>query len=246
VLQPGAFVLVPRGSGRRVYRGLVTAVATDTLTVRFERSPVNDSDSDSGEEGDALGDDVSIPRTAVKEILAPVGGGLGTVCINLQQTAEDGKMTLRMFGKSDDILRMLLPEMGFSPLLAKSPTWPSTSRVLVPYDAEGRRVASGGRRMWLDLRMGKKVKLTAGHNIQGAKQPQYMHIGASKPRTRGTNTKEPGEGLGHVTRRDAETTSFILNIEGAQMSLGIWWLECAMRGGVDVLPIVNQAPQFEM
>merc|ERR1719238_1936158 len=43
-------------------------------------------------------------------------GGLGTVCINLQQTAEDGKMTLRLFGKSDDLLAMIIKELGFEPL----------------------------------------------------------------------------------------------------------------------------------
>ena len=32
------------------------------------------------------------------------GDALGTVCIKLQQTPQDGKMTLRIFGKSDDVL----------------------------------------------------------------------------------------------------------------------------------------------
>ena len=33
----------------------------------------------------------------------------------------------------------------------------------------------------LDLRDGAKVRLTDGHNIQGAQQPGMMHIGASAP-----------------------------------------------------------------
>merc|ERR1719375_1886404 len=39
-------------------------------------------------------------------------GALGTVCINLQQTSEDGEMTLRLFGRSDDLLPILLQELG--------------------------------------------------------------------------------------------------------------------------------------
>merc|ERR1719375_1389376 len=34
-------------------------------------------------------------------------GALGTVCINLQQTDQDGIMTLRFFGRSDDVTRLL-------------------------------------------------------------------------------------------------------------------------------------------
>jgi hypothetical protein len=30
-----------------------------------------------------------------------------------------------------------------------------------------------------------------------------------------------------------------LQIEGVDMRLGVWWLEAAVRGGVDALPLVN-------
>ena len=52
----------------------------------------------------------------------------------------------------------------------------------MPYDARGRRLPEGSTapRMWLDLRLGAKIKLTAGHNHQGAKQPSTMHVGARK------------------------------------------------------------------
>ena len=36
------------------------------------------------------------------------GAALGTVMINLQQTVHDGKMTLRLFGQSDGLLRRLV------------------------------------------------------------------------------------------------------------------------------------------
>lgn len=160
-------------------------------------------------------------------------GALGTVCINLQQTPQDGKMTLRFFGRSDDILPVLLEELGFDPLKPAKTHWPDVSRVLVPYDSEGRLVPDGSKKMWLDLRDRQKIKITPGHNIQGAKQPQYMHIGKSKP------------GLGTVLQRDESTSCFSLSVEGANMRLGLWWLDAAMRGAVDVLPIVNERPVYE-
>mmetsp|Transcript_53842 Transcript_53842/g.149752 ORF Transcript_53842/g.149752 Transcript_53842/m.149752 type:complete len:607 (-) Transcript_53842:146-1966(-) len=169
---------------------------------------------------------------------------LGTVCINLQQTAEDGKMTLRFFGKSDDILKELLLELGFSSVPTQAPSWPSVSHALVPYDGDGRRLLAGERRrMWLDLRDHAKVRITPGHNIQGAKQPVYMHIGASKPVVFSGKTVDPAPGNGTVLRRELD--HFLLNIEGRNMELGVWWLVSAMNGGVEVLPAVNQNPTFE-
>jgi NAD-dependent SIR2 family protein deacetylase len=172
-------------------------------------------------------------------------GSLGTVCINLQQTAEDGKMTLRLFGRSDDLLQMLINELGFEPLRPGVSHWPRESRVLVPYDRDGRRIPDGTTKMWLDLSDGAKVRITPGHNIQGAKQPQYMHIGASKLFTHNGKTVAPGPGLGRVQSRDDESSCFMVNIEGAAMRLGLWWLDAALRGAVEVLPLVNQNPVFE-
>merc|ERR1719161_3383247 len=96
------------------------------------------------------------PGTPV-EVLPSKAPSLGTISINLQQTAQDGKMSLRFFGKSDDVLRLLLKELGLNPAKAKAPVWPKTSRVLVPYDAEGRRLTDdSAKRMWLDLTDGQK------------------------------------------------------------------------------------------
>ena len=40
-------------------------------------------------------------------------------------------------------------------------------------------------------------------------------------------------------------TGFQLEIEGACMRLGLWWLDSAARGAMDYLPIVNVDPAFE-
>lgn len=172
-------------------------------------------------------------------------GALGTVCINLQQTAEDGSMTLRLFGRSDDLLPLLLQELGYEPLRPGVAHWPKESRVLVPYDSNGVRVNEGAPKMWLDLSDGAKVRITPGHNIQGAKQPQFMHIGAKKAIERDGVKIQPGIGLGKVGRREEDIAAFVLHIEGAPMRLGLWWLDAAIRGAVEVLPVVNQKPQFE-
>lgn len=240
VLAPGAWIM----RGRR--KGLVTAVTEANLEVRFRVSGGDSDDEDSEEEDDRLLDPVTVRNDdRLFKLVPSAAGGLGTVIMNLQQTAQDGKMTLRLFGKSDEIMQMLLPDLGFSLSIVRPPVWPRVSRALVPYDASGRRLTLPGKRMWLDLSKGQNVRITPGHNIQGAKQPQYMHIGAKKPVTIKGESRAPGVGLGTVVRRNDETCSFMLQIEGVQMRLGIWWLESAMRGGVDVLPIVNTEPRYE-
>mmetsp|Transcript_36383 Transcript_36383/g.67738 ORF Transcript_36383/g.67738 Transcript_36383/m.67738 type:complete len:663 (+) Transcript_36383:67-2055(+) len=234
-LAPGAWISSRRG------KGLVTHVGEKTLQVRFRIG-----DEDSEEEDDRLAEAVTVSRDERFKLIPSVGGGLGTVIMNLQQTAQDGRMTLRLFGKSDDILRMLLPELGFGLSIVKPPMWPKQDRALVPYDHNGQRLQTGsGRRMWLDLRKGQAVRITPGHNIQGAQQPCYMHIGAKKPIVVNGETRQPGVGNGTVLNRCNTSCSFVLQIEGAQMRLGIWWFESAMRGGVPHLPVVNQNPSFE-
>lgn len=176
-------------------------------------------------------DQVAI-NTAERSLIAGPGGGsggaLGTVCINLQQTEQDGKMTLRLFGKSDDILRGLLAELGFGRIRLDPVTWPLVSRAQVPYDAEGRRLPAGARRlMWLDLGDGQQVRITAGHNIQGARQPQYMHIGASRPYVYKGVRREPGVGLGRIVRRD-EAFRCVLVFGGSTLQCVVALMLCQL------------------
>jgi len=119
------------------------------------------------------------------------GKSLGTVCINLQQTPEDGKMSLRIFGKSDDVLaevcksfkQDLATNLGLEDgkLSLKPQQWIADNRILVPYDAEGHRIEGSTPWMWLDLSPGKEIKITDENNIQGCKQPAYKHIGVTGP-----------------------------------------------------------------
>merc|ERR1711988_924680 len=112
------------------------------------------------------------------------GTSLGTVIINLQQTTEDDKMTLKFSGKSDNVMVQLLHELGLPPLPSAlhQPPFPKVDCVLVPYDKKGIRLSEGsnGARMWWDMRRGAKVKLCQHHNCQGARQPNSIHIGSKK------------------------------------------------------------------
>jgi NAD-dependent SIR2 family protein deacetylase len=188
--------------------------------------------------------------TAERSRAAGVDAALGSVMINLQQTTEDGKMSLRLFGTSDDMLALLMDELGYG---AKpnfpAPVFRSENRLLVPYDKNGRLVpgAADGRapKMWLDLSPGANVRITPGHNIQGAKQPAFLHIGGKKARKFKGETREPGPGRGTVTARDDAAYCYRLRIEGAEMRLGLWWLDAAARGAVDAIPIVNAKPEME-
>lgn len=85
-----------------------------------------------------------------------------------------------------------------------------------------------------------QVKLTEGHNCQGSQQPMYRHIGASKV-TKSANgvAVQPGKGRGTVLGHDPSTSSTRLSIDGTGMRLGAWWLEAAIRGGPELLPVVN-------
>jgi len=178
------------------------------------------------------------------------GMALGAVCINLQQTAQDGIMSLRVFEKTDVVMLRLLHELGI-----EIPTDSNLcevglpgNRVLVPYDRDGRRLSptAMARSDWmvLDLSARMAVKINPDHNIQGARQPMYMHIGATKPHRFKGQTRSPRVGYGVVQERDDETCSYVCNVEGAVMRLGTWWLRAAAAGKVEALPIVNRQPVF--
>lgn len=148
---------------------------------------------------------------------------LGTVVINLQQTLHDGDSTLRIFGQTDQVFAALAQEMDIAvPVVSSRETMPPR-RVLVPYDAHGQR--SYSVQTWWDLRPGARIKLTKGHNIVGAGQPSHRAI------TRGG---------GHVVGWNASTQGIDIKVDnGVVLCLGQWWIDAAVRGGPQTLPVVN-------
>jgi len=141
------------------------------------------------------------------------GSSLGTVCINLQQTPEDGRMSLRIFGTSDKVLTQVCKSLGEDlarnlgleegeELSLTAPSWTSDVRALVPYNASGHLVQEGEPWMWLDLSSGKEVRMTEENNLWGCQQPSYRHLGM-----------EPGEMLYGVERVDAIFSTGNLGID---------------------------------
>ena len=162
---------------------------------------------------------VEVAKTAAANAVR--GVALGTVILNLQQTPHDGIASLRLFGFSDDILARIVRLLAVS--VPRSPiVWPAV-RALVPYDDRGRRTA--GPRMLLDLSVGQRVRITDGHNLYGAGRPEHVE--------------------GHVLRRSDAESAIIIDIEGAEVMLGLWWVAAATRGAVKHLPVVNSAPLFD-
>mmetsp|Transcript_22416 Transcript_22416/g.51656 ORF Transcript_22416/g.51656 Transcript_22416/m.51656 type:complete len:458 (+) Transcript_22416:59-1432(+) len=174
------------------------------------------------------------------------GKSLGMVIINLQQTPQDDKTTLRIFGQSDVILTRLLQKMEIpfstppTTTTLQLPRRRPRRRVLVPYDRRGRRLDATDSRtpyMWWDLSVGAKVRLTQSHNLHGSHQPHYKCI-SSIPNPGGIVTK---------WRDDDFSQSIAISLEDGAVSvlLGQWWLDAAVRGGPSQLPLVNVTPKFQ-
>jgi len=166
---------------------------------------------------------------------------LGMVMINLQQTPQDGKASLRIFGASDDVLLALLSKMNIpmpsNPQPKTFPTGHNHRRFLVPYNQHGKLILPSKKTrttkekrmmMWLDLTVGAKIKVV-NHNIKGAKQPSHRHI-------------VDDQAVGEVIRWSDRAMAVQLNVKNCQMSLGYWWLEVARQGRTPTIPVVNVDP----
>ena len=99
---------------------------------------------------------------------------LGTVIVNLQQTVMDDCAALRIFAPLDHVFSLLAEELGYpadADVLGGADFFTLTGKgdpedhvFKVPYDAAGVRIESGSseKHTFLDLRVGAKVKCTAG------------------------------------------------------------------------------------
>jgi len=154
---------------------------------------------------------------------------LGGVIISLQQTQYDDIAGLRIFAKIDDVFALLMKELEISTtdttIPQKNYSIPETlpgkiknDMYYIPYDNHGRLLSAEQRKVQksiLDLRVGKKVRITKGpfvgdigeiigKNIQGQYDICFQHK------------------KGKMTRK-----------------LGSWWVETAIRGEADILPVHN-------
>merc|ERR1719253_319405 len=175
-----------------------------------------------------LNADQCVRKTAAR---SSRGISLGSVIISPQRTGQDGRATLRIFAKADDVMTALARQFGFGPrafgksrgVRRSADLFTKESKVLVPYDRNG--VRSDTVKTYWDLSNGAKFRMSEHNNISGAHQPTDSGIKADT--------------VGSVTGRDEKSCSISLTIGGANKKLGLWWLETAKRGGLEYLPIVN-------
>lgn len=160
------------------------------------------------------------------------GKALGSVIVSLQQTQLDASCTLRIFGSLDHVLSLLAAELGLSsvsrgyvaPVIAAE-HMPEEDVFLLPYGRDGFKLPAGSPLQRLDLREDQKVKLTCGQfegdegvvmgkNKEGHFSIQFRHeIGKAKGQK---SFKAP-----------------MMRI------LGLWWIESAVKGLVDRIPVVS-------
>ena len=164
------------------------------------------------------------------------GGALGTVIISLQQTKMDGGATLRIFSDIDKVMKLLLKtlDMNF--------TIPNLSlKVInyarVPYDKDGQK--SDTKTTCLNLTPGQKVKLNSNHNCQGSMQAGKLHIQGGDHNVEKDRACQKTSGVGRVMRYSSAQMAWEMEIEGVKMLLGCWWMEAAIKGSLETLPVMN-------
>jgi len=175
-----------------------------------------------------LNADQCVQKTAQR---STSGAALGSVIISPQRTAQDGRATLRIFAKADDVMAALAKEFGFGPralgkgrgIRRSADLFTKDTRILVPYDKNG-DLSTTVKTYW-DLTKRAQFRMSHHNNIEGSHQPNDKGI---KPATIGT-----------VMERDEQSCSIKLSIGGTNKRLGLWWLETAKRGALQHLPIVN-------
>jgi NAD-dependent SIR2 family protein deacetylase len=173
-----------------------------------------------------LNADQCCTKTAGRSLRKPASA-LGSVIISPQRTPEDGEASLRFFASADEVMTALAKEFNFESRLdpnRRRAQFSTELCVKVPYDRNGKR--SNTVETWWDLRPGAKLRVSKHNNIEGAQQPAYLHI---TPESVGDALPVNDRTCYLSARFDRNTT----------MQLGVWWIDAALRGGVDYLPLVN-------
>jgi NAD-dependent SIR2 family protein deacetylase len=153
-----------------------------------------------------------ICTSAAQRNRAGLPGELGLVIVNLQQTQYDHLCSLRIFARIDDVLVALARELQLE--LSPTPVIPQGDIFDVPYNALGER---GEGRSTLDLRPGAEVRFVW--------QPQW-------------DEQKHGSVAKVVRRTDRGDWELALP-SGSHRRLGSWWVQEALDGKVDHLPVVN-------
>lgn len=151
----------------------------------------------------------------------------GTVIVNLQRTRLDDQCTLRIWARIDDVFRLLAEKLQLAPALFEMPPQPfpalpaGTVFALPRYDADGAKMAAteADSAFRLDLTPGARVR------IANREAPNKDAVGEMREQDRAGNFVVAFSQKGKLTR---------------VYTLGRWWLDAALKGEIEQLPLVNQ------
>jgi len=152
-------------------------------------------------------------------------GALGTVIVSVQQTQYDSISSLRIFSTIDQVMEMLATELKLQvPEPPAHRPW-AQAPVLkdLPYTADGLRNASG--RLTLDLRPGSKLRVVDQPDWDKDAYGNVCEV-IESPESRAN------EGHISILFGKAGTKRSIVRV------LGRWWLDAAIEGSVERLPLV--------
>jgi len=152
---------------------------------------------------------------------------LGSVIISPQRSPEDGQAALRIFATADEVMTALAKEFNFHVPQQRRAHFSSQLRVKVPYDRNGKK--SNKVTTWWDLSPGSTLRVSTHNNIEGAEQPAYLKI----------TPEIIGKALPQNDRACCISIRFASLSGSPAMQLGMWWIDAALRGGVEYLPVVN-------
>lgn len=155
-----------------------------------------------------------------------IEGALGTVIVALQRTTLDASASVRIFAKLDHVAELLAEELGLEvPPAPPARPWPAPPVLEdLPYLPDGRRATPGAAApgLRLDLRPGSRLRLANPPEWNRDKHwEQECVVVAGSPEI----ARE-----GHIALKF--TTGPTLRI------LGRWWLDAAVEGSLDCLPII--------
>lgn len=164
------------------------------------------------------------------------GVGFGGVIISIQRTQLDDKASLRIYSKIDQVMALLAKEMELTdlrPCKAYKLNIPKEKkagkdRFLVPYDRDGNLTEDPSEMIVWDLRVGKRMKVTAGAGVgfEGNVKAKYgVHYVINLPC--------------QYQKKDR----FGKGIKGYTM--GAWWVQTAVNGLWPKLPVVNVSPKLQ-
>lgn len=158
-------------------------------------------------------------------------GALGTIIISLQCTKFDSLASLRIFCTIDKAMQMLAQELNIeipeqtTYTLKIDPTYMESEDIfiLTQYGYDGKKLKTPNsleNAMRLDLREDSEVEITIGqfkgHQgvVTGKNRENHFRLRIMHPLKK--NFKAP-----------------------KVHTLGLWWIDAAIRGTIQILPIVN-------